>query len=81
MIVRLLAFAAARDVIGAEEIAFDVDAPASAQSLLSAVCARWPALAPYRASLRVAVNGAYAAWDDEVRAGDEVAIIPPVAGG
>jgi molybdopterin converting factor small subunit len=31
--------------------------------------------------LRVAINGAYVTLDDAVRAGDEVAVIPPVAGG
>ncbi len=31
--------------------------------------------------LRVAVDGAFACWDDAVRAGSEVAFIPPVSGG
>jgi len=31
--------------------------------------------------LRVAVNAAFAAWDSELRDGDEVVFIPPVAGG
>ena len=34
-----------------------------------------------RASIRVAVNGTYAAPEDPVAYGDEVALIPPVAGG
>ena len=31
--------------------------------------------------LRVAVDGAFAAWGDPVRAGSTVAFIPPVSGG
>lgn len=36
----------------------------------------WP-----RASFRAAVNDTFCAWDHPLRAGDEVAFIPPVAGG
>jgi molybdopterin converting factor subunit 1 len=31
--------------------------------------------------LRVAVNGAFAAWDRHLHEGDEVVFIPPVSGG
>ena len=31
--------------------------------------------------LRVAVDGAFARWDDALRSGSEVAFIPPVSGG
>ena len=79
--VRLLAFAGARDRIGAAEVEVVVPTPCTADQLLAVACARWPALAPYRAALRVAVNGVYATHDDRVVAGDEVALIPPVAGG
>lgn len=79
--VRMLAFAGARDVLGAGEIELPLGAPCTAAELLADVCRRWPALEPYRRSLRVAVNGAYAAAGDPVTYGDEVALIPPVAGG
>lgn len=87
--VRMLAFAGARDAIGAAEVELawsEVVAAAAgrgptADDLLALACARWPALSPYRACLRVAVNGSYAAPVDPVSAGDEVALIPPVAGG
>lgn len=79
--VKLLAFAGARDILGAAELALPLDAPCTAAELLAEVCRRWPALVPWRGAIRVAVNGTYAAPDDPVRAGDEVALIPPVAGG
>ena len=34
-----------------------------------------------RERLRVAVNGAFARWEDALSAGSEVAFIPPVSGG
>jgi sulfur-carrier protein len=79
--VRLLAFAGARDVLGAPELTLPLAAPCSAAELLAAVCLRYPALVPWRASIRIAVNGTYAQPDDPVSFGDEVALIPPVAGG
>jgi len=79
--VRMLAFAGARDVLGAGEVHHPLPASCSAAELLADVCERYPGLVPYRASLRVAVNGHYAAPEDRVVAGDEVALIPPVAGG
>lgn len=79
--VKMLAFAGVRDIVGAPELDLPLPASCTAEALLRDVCARFPALAPYRASLRVAVNGSYANPGDPVVAGDEVALIPPVAGG
>ncbi|AUX41955.1 molybdopterin converting factor [Sorangium cellulosum] len=79
--VRVLAFAGARDVLGAGEVALPLPGPCTAAELLEQVCARYPGLVPYKGSIRVAVNGVYATPSDPVGFGDEVALIPPVAGG
>jgi molybdopterin converting factor subunit 1 len=79
--VRLLAFAGARDVLGTPELALPLEAPCTAAELLAEVCRRWPALSPYQGAIRVAVNGMYAQPDEPITFGDEVALIPPVAGG
>jgi molybdopterin converting factor small subunit len=79
--IRVLAFAGARDAIGRDAFDLALDAPTSARALLDRICKEHDRLAPYASSLRLAINGAYAAWDDLVHDGDEVAIIPPVAGG
>lgn len=79
--VRVLAFAGARDIIGEGELTWDVHGPCSAGELLTRICERFPALTAYRASLRMAVNGRYTDFAAQVAAGDEVAILPPVAGG
>lgn len=81
MSVRVLSFAGARDAMGAGELDLALDEPTTARALLDRLCAEHERLRPYASSLRLAVNGAYANWDDPIRDGDEVAIIPPVAGG
>ena len=79
--VRILAFAGARDLVGSGEVEFPLNGPCTASELLQAICERYPALFPFKSSLRVAVNGTYAEAGDRVTFGDEVALIPPVAGG
>ena len=79
--VKLLAFAGARDVIGDHEVRFEFGTAATVGELMDAICERFPALQPHRGSVRLAVNGCYASDDDPVADGDEVALIPPVAGG
>lgn len=81
MSLTVLVFAGARDAIGSEQVQLDLEGTITARTLLDRLIELHPALAPWAPALRVAVNGAYAGWDDPVRAGDEVAIIPPVAGG
>ncbi|MDB4931089.1 MAG: molybdopterin synthase subunit MoaD / molybdopterin synthase subunit MoaE [Myxococcaceae bacterium] len=79
--VRLLCFAAARELVGAAELAWTVPAGATVAALRASLFARYPALAGHARSLRFAVNGEYAKDDRLLGAGDEVAVIPPVAGG
>jgi len=78
--VRVLAFAGARDIVGAE-IDLALDRLATASDVLDALCARFPALVPHKPHIRIAVNGSYVELDAPVADGDEVALIPPVAGG
>jgi molybdopterin synthase catalytic subunit len=51
------------------------------QELIEAGAAQFPRLAPWLPHSKVAVNQAYAAGDTTVRPTDEIAFIPPVAGG
>jgi len=77
--VEILYFAALRDAAGIASEHLDTDAPNLA-ALYAAMQARHPLPFPQR-QLRVAVDGAFAHWDDVVLAGSTVAIIPPVSGG
>jgi molybdopterin synthase catalytic subunit/molybdopterin synthase sulfur carrier subunit len=79
--VKMLAFAGARDVIGTAEMDLALARPCSAGELLDHLCQQFPALLPYKRSLRIAVNGEYADLAHPVTPGDEVALIPPVSGG
>ena len=77
--VTVLYFASLRDAAGtASEI---VDAGESdLRTLYEALRARHGFSLPVD-RLRVAVDGAFAHWDDALSAGSEVAFIPPVSGG
>ena len=77
--VRLLYFASLREAAGHE--VETVDSVAADLAALYAETAARHALGWPRERLRVAVDGAFARWDDPVRDGSEVAFIPPVSGG
>lgn len=79
--IRVLAFAGARDVVGEPEIELAIEGPCTADEVMDAMIARYPDLSSRRRIIRLAVNGSYVDGDAEVKAGDEVALIPPVAGG
>jgi molybdopterin converting factor subunit 1 len=79
--VRVLAFAAVRDLIGVAEAQLELGPAQTVEQTWMALLHRWPALEPYRSAIRIAVNGSYADLGDPVRPGDELALIPPVAGG
>jgi len=80
MKVRVLLFASYADALGASELALDLPVGARVHDVLSRV----QAMASGRRipdKPMVAVNQRYARADHPVSAADEVAIIPPVAGG
>lgn len=81
--VKVLAFAGARDVLGTDELVVELEAlaVATAGGVMDVVVARHPDLGPHRRTIRLAVNGEYVDADQPVKADDEVALIPPVAGG
>lgn len=80
MEVKILAFGVARDILGQSEIALPADPEMRVDRLLELLRTRYPKLRELR-SLAVAVNAEYAEENSLIRAGDEVALIPPVAGG
>ncbi|HYG09723.1 MAG TPA: molybdopterin converting factor subunit 1 [Pyrinomonadaceae bacterium] len=81
--VRVLYFGAAREEAGREEEQLEVRAPATTASVFEEVLNAHPALRRFGRSLLVALNEEYAGAAEavEVRAGDEIAIFPPVSGG
>ncbi|MEN5118721.1 MoaD/ThiS family protein [Luteimonas sp. TWI662] len=77
--VRLLYFASLRDAAGRSEESWQTTAP-DLRALYAEVRAQHGFTLPAE-RLRVAVDGAFARWDDAVRGDSEVAFIPPVSGG
>jgi molybdopterin synthase catalytic subunit len=81
MTIRLLLFAALRDIVGTDAMAVELDEGATAAALWSTLRARHDRLAAYVEPPMVAVNQTYADPSTALRDGDEVAFIPPVSGG
>jgi molybdopterin converting factor subunit 1 len=81
MQVRVLLFAGLRDAAGARELWVEVAEPATVAALRAALAEICPPLRPLLVNAAVAVNEEYADAESPVRAGDVVALIPPVSGG
>lgn len=79
--VRVLYFAAVRDRLGTEREEVSLDSGATARTLVETLEKKHPGLKPLVAHLRVAVNQEFVALEHLLSPGDEVALIPPVAGG
>ncbi len=78
---RILYFAVFRERVGKDEEELDVPAGSTVAAAIDALAARHEAVGRLRGRFRVAVNQDFV---DEARVlseGDEVALIPPVAGG
>ncbi len=80
MRVRSLFFAAYRDRVGTDELEMDLPEGATVADLIERVRTRADG-GELPDSVAVAVNQEYASEETELHDGDEVAFIPPVAGG
>ena len=78
MTIRVLLFASWADALGARSVDLELGDDATAADVLSALAARSPARLP-RAAL--ALNRCIVPAHARITRGDEVAVIPPVAGG
>lgn len=78
MTIRVLLFASWADALGARSVDLDLADDATASDVLSALDARAGAALPRPA---LAVNRCIVPAHARIARGDEVAIIPPVAGG
>jgi molybdopterin synthase sulfur carrier subunit len=75
----VLYFASLRDAAGVASESIEADAH-DLRGLYESLRERHGFVLPVD-RLRVAVDGAFARWDEAPRAGSEVAFIPPVSGG
>lgn len=81
MRIRLLFFALYRDFAGGDQLDLELEAGASAADAVAAVRALGGGLARLPERPVVAVNREYALLDSRLADGDELALLPPVAGG
>ncbi|MGH2737802.1 MAG: molybdenum cofactor biosynthesis protein MoaE [Actinomycetota bacterium] len=81
MNVRVRLFGGLADRVGATEEIVSLDEESTAGQVLEAVTRRHPSFAGIASALQVAVNLEVVPSGHRVRPGDEVALLPPVAGG
>jgi molybdopterin synthase catalytic subunit len=81
MRIRVLYFAVFRDKLGRDDDVVELAGPARVQDAIAVLAARHEAIARLRGKFRVAVNQDFADDDHALADGDELALIPPVAGG
>ncbi len=81
MEIRTLFFASYKELLGTGELQVDLPEGATVSDLVSALRSRGGAFAVLPAEPAVAVNMTYTDQTSLLRPGDEVALIPPVAGG
>jgi sulfur-carrier protein len=81
VLVRVRLFARLRELAGAAELTHEAPEGATATDVWEALAAEFTALGPYGATISCAVNEEYAKLTTRLKAGDEVAFLPPVSGG
>ncbi len=80
MTITVQLFASYAEVLGAKSIQIELPESATVKALMAAV-SKFPGANRLPPHPLVAVNLSYANQDVVLKAGDEVALIPPVAGG
>lgn len=81
MRVRVLYFAVFREKLGREDDVVALAGGSCVRDAIAALAARHDAIAKLRGKFRVAVNEDFSDDDRVLADGDEIALIPPVAGG
>ena len=78
---RVALFSVLKERLGRPVLEYRAKSPLSGRELLDGLAARHPAIADFRANVRLAVNWTYARESESVSASDEIALITPVSGG
>jgi molybdopterin synthase catalytic subunit len=81
MKVSLLLFAGLRELVGQRELAFELDDGATVDELKQRLGDAYPAARGALGSTVCAIDDEYVAFDERLRDGAKVALIPPVSGG
>jgi len=81
MIVKLLLFAEAKEIVGSESVELTLDDSATVGQLKQAVVELHPGLKKLIEESSISVDRKYAQDDQPLRNGAEIGLIPPVSGG
>ena len=81
IMIRVLFFGAARDVVGRSPLHISLNTPATVASAFEDLRNSFPELQRFGRSLLFAVNQEYATADKDLQTDDELAVFPPVSGG
>ena len=81
MHIQILYFAYFRERIGLSEESLDIDSEATIQQLIEELGRKHQCIDAMQGKFRVARNQEFASFDTVLSDGDEIALIPPVAGG
>ena len=80
MTIKILTFGIARDIIGSSHFEFSMTEGSTVVDLKKQLLERFPRFSNL-SSLMIAVNAEYGVEDTVLNERDEIALIPPVAGG
>ena len=80
MLVKIQLFASLKESLG-ETVEIEVPEPVTVRSLVARFIELHPQFKTAEKNLNVAVDLEYFRGDEEIKAGQEVAIFPPVSGG
>lgn len=83
MQVKVLFFARSRELVGTPEAAVELPEGSSTTMLMQQLLERFPQLSEIQGRFVLSLNQEYLAPEQEqqLKGGDEVAIIPPISGG
>lgn len=84
VLVQLLFFAKAKELVGKSCDSIALPTNSTLKTLIDCLVEHYPPLQSVRGSFIIALNQTYISSNEEVvtlKAGDEVAIIPPISGG
>jgi len=79
--VSLLLFASLREAVGERALSLELDEGATVADLKERLAREYPRLGPILPRVVCAIDDEYVAFEERLRDGAEVALIPPVSGG
>ncbi len=74
-------FASARDIVGEKDLTVELDKESKVDDLMEQLYDQYPDLEDMKEQLLISVNKDRTDKDENLKDGDEIAVMPPVTGG